>query len=60
MSGTLLSSTNSKLSDATTAGHRLLIERIDYDGAGGELKFTFAPLGIATLVRNVKSDEGAS
>jgi len=28
---------------------RLLIDRVDYTGASGELKITFSPLGVATL-----------
>jgi site-specific DNA recombinase len=34
---------------------RLLIERVDYDGAACELSFTFSRLGIETLVANVTS-----
>jgi len=37
---------------------RLLIERVDYDGPSNELRFTFSPLGVATLVANVSSGEG--
>jgi site-specific DNA recombinase len=39
---------------------RLVIERIDYDGPSGEVKFTFSPLGVATLVTSVTSEVSAS
>jgi site-specific DNA recombinase len=39
---------------------RLLIERVDYAGASGELKIVFSALGIATLVTDDSSADGAS
>lgn len=34
---------------------RLLIDRVDYDGAGGELKITFSPTGATLLAAKVAS-----
>ena len=36
---------------------RLVIERLDYHGANGEMRFTFSPLGVATLATSGHAKE---
>ena len=38
----------------------LLVERVDYDGAEGEISVTFQPTGIRALEQELRVDEEAA